>query len=110
MGGVGLRPSKIGGGKKAEERTAPKSRGVSLAVGTYLQRGSTPPSPGYSDAGHALVGGSLIPNWPPHLSVAETVRSTTSIRRHKALSRQVSAFVVSLTSDTVSDRVGGGGV
>ena len=29
--------------KKSEGRTASKSRGGSLAVGTYLQRGSAPP-------------------------------------------------------------------
>ena len=29
-----------------EGRTVPKSRGGSLAVGTYLQRGSAPPPPG----------------------------------------------------------------
>ena len=34
--------SKIGGGKKAEGQTSPKSRVSILAVGTYLQRGSAP--------------------------------------------------------------------
>ena len=29
--------------KKTEGRTRPKSKGGSLAVGTYLQRGSAPP-------------------------------------------------------------------
>ena len=32
-----------GRSKKTERRTRPKSRGGSLAVGTYLQRGSAPP-------------------------------------------------------------------
>ena len=31
--------------KKSEWCTAPKSRGGSLAVGAYLQRGSAPPHP-----------------------------------------------------------------
>ena len=36
-----------GWSKKTEGRTRPKSKGGSLAVGTYLQRGSaTPPPPG----------------------------------------------------------------
>ena len=34
-----------GRSKKTEGRTRPKSRGGSLAVGTYLQRGSAPPPP-----------------------------------------------------------------
>ena len=34
-----------GPSKKTEGRTRPKSKGGSLAVGTYLQRGSAPPSP-----------------------------------------------------------------
>ena len=39
---------KIGGGKKKTEgRTVPKSRGGSLAVATYLSRGSAPPYQGY---------------------------------------------------------------
>ena len=33
--------------KKTEGHTALKSRGDSLAVGTYLQSGSAPRSPGY---------------------------------------------------------------
>ena len=32
-----------GRSKKTEGRTRPKSKGGSLAVGTYLQRGSAPP-------------------------------------------------------------------
>ena len=35
-----------GRSKKTEGRTRPKSKGGSLAVGTYLQRGSAPPPPG----------------------------------------------------------------
>ena len=34
-----------GRSKKTEGWTGPKSRGGSLAVGTYLQRGSAPPPP-----------------------------------------------------------------
>ena len=34
-----------GWSKKTEGRTRPKCRGGSLAVGTYLQRGSAPPPP-----------------------------------------------------------------
>ena len=37
-----------GRSKKTEGRTGPKSRGGSLAVGTYLQRGSDPPGIAYS--------------------------------------------------------------
>ena len=35
-----------GRSKKTEGRTRPKSKGGSLSVGTYLQRGSAPPPPG----------------------------------------------------------------
>ena len=43
------------GQEKTEGWTAPKSRGSSLVVGTYLQRGSAPPPPPPNQGGGAMI-------------------------------------------------------
>ena len=52
-----------GAAKKTEGRPAPKSGGISLAVGTYLQRGSAPPPPPGCIKGGAGVGISKTRDW-----------------------------------------------
>ena len=58
-----------GRSKKTEEPTGPKSTGGSLAVGTYIQRGSAPPSPGGGGLVSGGGGGS-----GQHLSEVDPVR------------------------------------
>ena len=48
-----------GQSKKTEGRTVPKKRGGSLAVGTYLQRGSAPPPRGLGQEDSWGGGGGL---------------------------------------------------
>ena len=55
FGGSGLIESGL---KKTERQTAPKSRGGSLAVGTYVQRGSAPPP--FSPRGTWRGGGVVV--------------------------------------------------
>ena len=54
-----------GRSKKTDGWGRPKTRGSSLAVGTYLERGSAPPPP-------PPPGGSVLYLWPDHQVAATT--------------------------------------
>ena len=71
-----------GRSKKTEGRTRPKSMGGSLAVGTYLQRGSAPPPSGGSNPPHLGLRPSTHQQPAPNIHTTPGVHSENQYFSH----------------------------